>query len=74
MSTVITRRLIDLINETFITAQDAAKLKGCSRSDLYQLIERGRLRTEIICGKTMVYRDEVVGFVKNPPGPKKAVK
>jgi excisionase family DNA binding protein len=52
-----------------ISIREAAELKGVSRSAILQLIQRGRLRTETIVGKQLVYRDDVKRFVNQKPGP-----
>lgn len=67
----------ELIEETeaeinrlgLISVKDAADLKGVSRSAILQLVQRGRLRTETIIGKQLVYRDDVTGFSNQKPGP-----
>ena len=52
-----------------ITIRDAAELRHTSRSAVLQLIQRGRLQTETVLGKQLVYRSEVEGFTKDKPGP-----
>ena len=52
-----------------ISIREAAELKKVSRSAILQLIQRGRLRTETIVGKQLVYKSDVTRFVNQKPGP-----
>jgi excisionase family DNA binding protein len=52
-----------------ISIPEAAALKKCSRSAILQLIQRGRLRTETVVGKQLVYKTEVMNFTPQKPGP-----
>lgn len=52
-----------------ISIKEAADLKGVSRSAILQLIQRGRLRTETVVGKQLVYESDVTQFVNQKPGP-----
>ena len=52
-----------------ISIKEAADLKGVSRSAILQLIQRGRLRTETVVGKQLVYEKDVTQFVNQKPGP-----
>jgi excisionase family DNA binding protein len=60
--------------EDWISQAEAARLRGVSPQGISDLIERGRLRTLRIGGKTLVRRSEVVAFARKPGGrpPKKA--
>jgi excisionase family DNA binding protein len=59
----------EIKTQELITIKEAADLKGVSRSAILQLIQRGRLRTEIIVGKQLVYKEDVTDFVNQKPGP-----
>ena len=52
-----------------ISIREAAELKRVSRSAILQLIQRGRLRTETVVGKQLVYQDDVVNWHNQKPGP-----
>lgn len=52
-----------------ISIKEAADLKGVSRSAILQLIQRGRLRTETVAGKQLVYQEDVTQFTNQKPGP-----
>jgi len=52
-----------------ITIGEAAEIRNTSRSAVLQLIQRGRLETEVIAGKQLVYRTDVENFVNQKPGP-----
>lgn len=52
-----------------ISIREAAELKGVSRSAILQLIQRGRLRTETVVGKQLVYKRDVVNWSNQKPGP-----
>lgn len=52
-----------------ITIRDAAELRGCSRSAILQLLQRDRLKSENILGKTYLYKSEVEDFQRKRPGP-----
>ena len=56
--------------EDFITVVEAAKLRGVSRAAIHALIQRGRLRSENMLGRVLLYKDEVLSFEKTKPGPK----
>ena len=58
-----------------ITLSEAAELKGYKDvSAISHLVKRGRLRSEVRFGKTLVYRSDVLAFVPDkggrPPKPK----
>jgi excisionase family DNA binding protein len=52
-----------------ISIREAAELKNVSRSAILQLIQRGRLRTETVVGKQLVYKSDVTQFTNQKPGP-----
>ena len=54
-----------------ITMTEAAKLRGVSRAAIHELVQRGRLRSEQMFGRVLLYRSEVEAFEKSKPGPKK---
>ena len=54
----------------FVTVTEAAKLRGVSRAAIHALIQRGRLRSENVLGRVLLYKSEVLAFEKNKPGPK----
>lgn len=56
--------------DQLITAQEAAEVRGTARSALYQLIDRGRLKTITLAGKTFLVRKEVEDFERERPGRK----
>jgi excisionase family DNA binding protein len=52
-----------------ITIREAADIRGVSRSAILQLIQRGRLKTETVLGKHLIYKDALEGFEEQRPGP-----
>jgi len=56
--------------DDLITVQEAAQLRGVSTASIFQLIARGRLRSEKLIGRTLVYRNEIEGFKEQKPGVK----
>ncbi len=54
--------------ELLMTIQDAAKLRGVTRTRIYQWIDEGRLRKETRFGRSVVYRDEVLAIEALPGG------
>ena len=52
-----------------ITIKEAATLRGVSRSAILQLIQRGRLKSETVLGKHLVYRNDLEEFKEQRPGP-----
>ena len=63
------RRVSDLSD--LITVTEAAQLRGVSRAAIHELVQRGRLRSEKMFGRVLLYRSEVEVFEKSKPGPKK---
>lgn len=54
-----------------ITLTEAAQLRGVSRAAIHELVQRGRLRSEKMFGRVLLYRSEVEAFERDKPGPKK---
>jgi hypothetical protein len=54
-----------------IPVSEAASLRDVNRKSIYELINRGRLHSVDLWGKTMVFRSEVLSFMKQKTGPKK---
>lgn len=52
-----------------ISIREAAELKKVSRSAVLQLIQRGRLRTETVVGKQLVYKEDIINWCNQKPGP-----
>ncbi len=55
-----------------ITVTEAARLRGVSRAAMYELVQRGRLKSEKMFGRVLLYRSDVEAFEKGKPGPKAA--
>jgi excisionase family DNA binding protein len=60
-----TSNIDDLIRVT-----EAAQLRQVSRAAIHELVQRGRLRSERMFGRVLLYRNEVLLFEKEKPGPK----
>ena len=58
------------LGKQLITVSEAAKVRGISRISMYDLMERGRLRTIEFGGKKFLIRKEVEDFERAKPGPK----
>jgi excisionase family DNA binding protein len=56
--------------DDLISVQEAARLRGVSAASIFQLIARGRLRSEKLIGRTLVYRSEIKNFEQQKPGVK----
>jgi excisionase family DNA binding protein len=56
--------------KNFITVAEAAEIRRVSRSAIHELIQRGRLKSERILGRVVLFRAEVEQFEKDRPGPK----
>jgi excisionase family DNA binding protein len=54
----------------FVTVAEAAELRGVSRAAIHELVQRGRLRSERMLGRVLLYRNEIEAFEKDKPGPK----
>jgi excisionase family DNA binding protein len=57
--------------DDLITVTEAAQLRGVSRAAIHELVQRGRLRSEKMFGRVLLYRSEVEAFERDKPGPKK---
>lgn len=53
----------------WISQAEAAKLRGVSRQSIAGLVRKGRFKTLLIGGKTLLRRAEVEEFQPKPPGP-----
>lgn len=62
------------IVQDLITVNEAAKMRGVTKTAIWNLIYRGRLKTERLFERVLVYRSEVQDFEPEKPGPKKAAK
>lgn len=66
------KREIKLINASdYVTVTEAAQLRGVSRAAIHELIQRGRLKSEKMFGRVLLYRSEVEAFERGKPGPKR---
>ncbi len=54
-----------------IPVSEAAEIRGVNRKSIHELIHRGRLHSVNLWGRTMVFKSEVISFVKQKTGPKK---
>jgi excisionase family DNA binding protein len=61
-------RIVDM--SMFVTVAEAAELRGVSRAAIHELVQRGRLRSEKMLGRVLLYRREIETFEKDKPGPK----
>jgi predicted DNA-binding protein (UPF0251 family) len=52
-----------------ITMKEASTRRGVSRSAILQLIQRDRLRTIVLAGKTLIYGEDLKNLTKQKPGP-----
>jgi excisionase family DNA binding protein len=55
----------DLISQT-----EAAQIRGVSRAAISELVKRGRLRSVVVGGHTLLYRADVEAFESSPGWPK----
>jgi predicted DNA-binding protein (UPF0251 family) len=65
----------DGVLENYISQSEAARIRGVARQSIADLIERGRLTSITVAGRTLVLRSEVENFVAQPKlgrPPKKA--
>ena len=53
-----------------VTLTEAPKMRGVSRQAIHSLVERGRLRSEKMFGRVLLYRSEVEAFERDRPGRK----
>lgn len=54
--------------DELVTIQEAATLRGVTRTRIYQWVSEGRLRKEEKYGRSVVYRDEVLAIEALPSG------
>lgn len=55
-----------------ISQAEAARLRGVTRAAIQDLVRRGRIRSIDVGGRALVYRKEVICYVKGEAGrPKK---
>jgi hypothetical protein len=52
----------------YISQAEAARIRGVSKQAIANLINRGRLRSVSVVGRTLVLRSEVEAFVPHPVG------
>jgi predicted DNA-binding protein (UPF0251 family) len=52
----------------WISQSEAARLRGISRQAISNLVAKGRFKTLIIAGKTLLCRSDVEKFQPNPAG------
>ena len=62
-------QISDLISQT-----EAARLRGVTRGAIQDLIRRRRIRTVQVAGRSLVYRSEILNYVKGEPGRPKSIK
>jgi len=53
----------------WVSQSEAARMRGVSRQSISELVKRGRLKTLVIAGKTLVRRTEIEKFQPLAPGP-----
>lgn len=58
----------ELSPDDWISASEAARLRGVTRQAIGSLVRRGRLRTLKFGGKTFVSRRDVEAYVPDPGG------
>jgi predicted DNA-binding protein (UPF0251 family) len=56
----------DGVLEDYISQSEAARIRGVARQSIADLIERGRLTSVTVAGRTLVLRSEVENFVAQP--------
>lgn len=54
--------------EDWISQAEAARIRKTSRQAIARLIERNRLRTLKVAGRTLVNRGDVLAFTQRAPG------
>jgi len=57
---------IDLNN--LITQKEAAEIRGCTPQAINQLVQRGSLKSIVVGGKRLVFKDEVEKFQPSKGG------
>jgi excisionase family DNA binding protein len=58
----------DFAPADWLSQAEAAQLRGVTRQAIARLIKRGRLRTLVVGGRTLVSRADVEAFVPRPAG------
>jgi excisionase family DNA binding protein len=51
-----------------ISQAEAARLRGVTRSAIQDLVRRGRIRSAMIGGRSLVYKSEIVNYEQGEPG------
>jgi len=54
--------------DDWISQAEAARLRRTSRQAIARLVKRGRLRTVVLAGRTLVHRADVMEFSKQRAG------
>jgi excisionase family DNA binding protein len=57
-----------IVPSDWISQAEAAQLRGVSRQAIAKLVRKGRLRSVVIGGHTLVNRAEVLSFRPRPAG------
>ena len=66
--------LLSIDPAEWVSQAEAARLRGVSRQAIAKLVLNGRLKSLAVGGRTLVRRDDVLSFARNPAGrPKSAV-
>lgn len=66
----VATQLEDMLTQLgLISMTTAAELRDTSRASVFQLVQRGRLDSELILGRRYVYTHQVAGFISAKPGP-----
>lgn len=70
MSTNLKKFSLDFSD--WISQAEAARLRGVSRQAIAKLVKKGRLKSIIIGGHSLVNRDEIIGFEPLQAGRRKS--
>lgn len=62
-------QIVTELEKRYVDVQEAARIHNCSRISVYDLINRGRLRTQTVFGKLVVLRSDIEEFERQKPGP-----
>jgi excisionase family DNA binding protein len=65
---MIVKRKEKPAEDELVTIQEAATLRGVTRTRIYQWVNEGRLRKEEKYGRSLVYRSEVLAIEALPGG------
>jgi len=57
-----------IVPSEWISQAEAAKLRGVSRQAIAKLVRRGRLRSIVVAGRTLVSRADVTSFQARAAG------